>query len=100
MNKIILNSFDYHMKKHEEEMESKWKLNDIVIQGDDRAQRAIRFNIYTLLVMGCHWNDNTSIGAKGIHGEGYKGHVFWDTEIFILPYYIKIPYCIVLLYPA
>lgn len=29
-----------------------------------------------------------NIGAKGFSGEGYKGHTFWDTEIFLLPYYI------------
>ena len=29
-----------------------------------------------------------NIGAKGLSGEGYKGHTFWDTEIFLLPYFV------------
>ena len=32
-------------------------------------------------------DNRMNIGAKGLSGEGYKGHCFWDTEIFILPYY-------------
>ena len=35
------------------------------------------------------WNDpRVSVAAKGLSGEGYKGHVFWDTEIFILPFFL------------
>ena len=49
---------------------------------------AVRFALYHLASLGPKSDDTVSIAAKGLHGEGYKGHVFWDTEIFILPFYI------------
>ncbi|NTU45871.1 MAG: glycoside hydrolase family 65 protein [Chlorobiaceae bacterium] len=64
----------------------KWKQADIVIRGDDEAQHALRYNIYQLLINGPV--RPAGIGAKFLSSEGYLGHVFWDTEIFILPFFI------------
>ncbi|ABL65230.1 glycoside hydrolase family 65 protein [Chlorobium phaeobacteroides] len=66
--------------------QEKWKQSDVVIVGDEEAQKALRFNIYHLLINGPPRVG--SIGAKFLSSEGYLGHVFWDTEIFILPFYI------------
>jgi kojibiose phosphorylase len=71
---------------HLEAWNEKWKQADIVIKGDDKAQHALRFNIYHLLINGP--SRPASIGAKFLSSEGYLGHVFWDTEIFILPFFI------------
>ncbi|MCX6178014.1 MAG: glycoside hydrolase family 65 protein [Chlorobiales bacterium] len=71
---------------HLEAWQQKWKQADIVIKGDADAQHALRFNIYQLLINGPVVS--ASIGAKFLSSEGYLGHVFWDTEIFILPFYI------------
>lgn len=49
---------------------------------------ALRFALYHLVVMTPAHDRRMGIGAKGLSGEGYKGHSFWDTEIFILPFYI------------
>lgn len=51
-------------------------------------QLAIRFAIYHLVIMTPAHDNRMGIGAKGLSGEGYKGHSFWDTEIFILPFFI------------
>lgn len=51
-------------------------------------QLAIRFAQYHLTVMTPAHDSRMGIGAKGLSGEGYKGHSFWDTEVFILPYFI------------
>lgn len=80
--------FAQHLKDHVGIMKEKWEISDIVIEGDDRAQIAIRYNIFNLLMLGADLEGNTNLGAKGLHGEGYKGHVFWDTEIFMLPFYV------------
>jgi len=48
---------------------------------------AVRFAQYHLLIMTPIHDCRYNIGAKGLSGEGYKGHVFWDTEIFMLPYF-------------
>jgi kojibiose phosphorylase len=81
--------FDVLFKRHVRKWEDLWNVSDIQIEGDSDLQRAVRFNIYHLLVTGSvHTPDGTSIGARCLSGEGYRGHVFWDTEIFVLPFFI------------
>lgn len=63
-----------------------WRISDILIEGDDKAQQAIRYNIYQLRISTSTHDDRYSIAAKGLTGFGYRGHVFHDTEIFMLPY--------------
>ncbi len=65
-----------------------WEDCDVIIEGDDEAQLAIRFYLYQLLIAAPQHDDQVSIGAKTLSGLGYRGHVFWDTEIFILPFFI------------
>ena len=50
-------------------------------------QLMVRFALYHLNIMAKKDDNRVGIGAKGMTGEGYKGHSFWDTEIFILPYF-------------
>lgn len=66
-----------------------WLEQDVRIDScDGFDQLAVRFALYHLAVM-CKTDDNrVGIGAKGLSGEGYKGHSFWDTEIFILPFFL------------
>ena len=60
---------------------------DLVIDGDDGAQSAMRYVIYQLLA-NCPARDGTvSIGARGLTHTRYKGCCFWDTEMFLLPFY-------------
>ena len=51
-------------------------------------QLLVRFALYHLHIMVKRDDPRVGIGAKGLTGEGYKGHSFWDTEIFLLPCYI------------
>lgn len=64
-----------------------WQDADVIIEGDDEAQLAIRFALYQLIVAAPQHDDRVSIGAKTLSGFGYRGHVFWDTEIFVLPFF-------------
>lgn len=64
-----------------------WDASDIHIGGDDAAQRQVRFAIYHLLSAANPADEHVSIGARGLTGEGYLGHVFWDTDIFLVPFY-------------
>jgi kojibiose phosphorylase len=66
----------------------KWSCCDCVIEGDTGLTQAARFNIYQLLIAANENDPKVNIGAKSMTGEGYRGHVFWDTEIFLLPFYI------------
>ena len=65
-----------------------WDDCDVIIEGDDEAQLAIRFNLFQLLIAAAQNDERVSIGAKTLSGLGYRGHVFWDTEIFILPFFM------------
>ena len=66
----------------------RWASADVEITGDEETQRKARFAIYHLI--GCANPDDeyASPGARSLTGERYKGHVFWDTEIFVLPFFV------------
>lgn len=65
-----------------------WSRSNVEIVGDDRADQALRYNLFQILIAAPRQDDTVSIGAKTLSGYGYRGHVFWDTEIFILPFLI------------
>ena len=52
------------------------------------AQLALRFALYHLNSAANPADERVSIGARALTGDDYHGHVFWDTEIFLLPFYI------------
>ncbi len=65
-----------------------WNSMNITIEGDEEInQLAIRFAQYHLIIMAPRHDERFGIAAKGLTGEGYKGHSFWDTEIFMLPFF-------------
>jgi len=64
-----------------------WDRCDVVVEGDDEAQLALRFSIYHLLIAAPRHEERVNIGAKTLSGYGYHGHAFWDTEIFMLPFF-------------
>ena len=68
--------------------EKVWDRVPIEIDGPDFDQFAVRFAQYHMQLMTPAHDNRMNIGAKGLAGEGYKGHTFWDTEIFLLPYFI------------
>lgn len=70
---------------HEAAWAAVWKDSDIVIEGDFTAQLAIRYNIFQMVSAAPRHDDRVSIPAKTLSGFAYRGHIFWDTEIFILP---------------
>lgn len=88
LQKVVKEGFAKLFEKHCEAWKEKWSKADIEIEGVPDIQRIIRFNIYHLLIAANEENNDVSIGAKALTGEGYRGHIFWDTEIFILPYFI------------
>ena len=75
------------LRRHVDAWARRWGLADITIDGDQDAQRAIRFAGYHLISAANPEDERVSIGAKALTGSAYKGHVFWDTEIFLLPFY-------------
>ncbi|WP_172207264.1 glycoside hydrolase family 65 protein [Lactococcus hodotermopsidis] len=81
-------SFDELLAESAEKWAEIWAKHPIVIESQDfHDQLAIRFAKYHLHVMTPAHDPHMNIGAKGMSGEGYKGHTFWDTEVFMLPYF-------------
>jgi kojibiose phosphorylase len=65
-----------------------WEKCNVTIEGDDDADRALRYSLFQLLIAAPQEDEHVSIPAKSLSGLGYRGHVFWDTEIFMLPFFI------------
>ncbi|WP_374957995.1 glycoside hydrolase family 65 protein [Gilvibacter sp.] len=65
-----------------------WAMADIKIQGDDKAQQGIRFNIFQLNQTYLGKDPRLNIGPKGFTGEKYGGSTYWDTEAYCLPFYM------------
>ncbi len=73
--------------QHEASWAVRWRESDVVVVGDPAAQHALRFALYHLNGAANPQDEHVSIAARGLTGEDYHGHVFWDTEIFLLPFY-------------
>lgn len=84
---VSLKKFDSYANSQEEYLNKFWKLSDIEIIGDDKMQQSIRFNMFHLL-QSAGKDEWSNISAKGLSGEGYGGHYFWDTEIYIFPFFL------------
>lgn len=80
--------FENLLAKNIKLWQQKWQRADIQITGDREIQKALRFNTYHLLISASKWTNDASIPAKTLSGEGYRGHIFWDTEIFMLPFFV------------
>ncbi|MHC1588506.1 MAG: glycoside hydrolase family 65 protein, partial [Methermicoccaceae archaeon] len=74
-------------QEHVEAWSRLWHASDIEIEGDEQLQRALRFDMYHLLISAREGID-AGIGAKALSGEWYGGHVFWDMDIYMLPFFI------------
>jgi len=75
-------------KAHVKAWDKRWQYSDVKIEEEDSLQNILRFNLYHLLIAAPPKDIDASIAAKTLSGEWYKGHVFWDTEIFVLPFFI------------
>jgi len=73
---------------HRSEWEKKWKRCDVEVEGDDEAQRALRYSIFQLLMVAPTQGSTNSIAARALSGQVYKGAIFWDTEMFMFPFFL------------
>jgi len=65
----------------------RWAASDVSVTGDPAGQKALRYSIYHLLCIAPSHTDRASIPARGLSGQVYKGAIFWDTEMFMLPFF-------------
>jgi alpha,alpha-trehalose phosphorylase len=70
-----------------EYLEAFWKDSRVRIRGDDALQEAMDFDLYELL-QSTGTDGVGNVAAKGLSGEGYEGHTFWDSEIYVAPFFM------------
>ena len=80
--------FDSLLEKQKEDWDHIWETSDIVIEGDEKAQQGIHFNIFQLNQTYSGKYAHLNIGPKGFTGEKYGGSTYWDTEAYCLPFYM------------
>jgi beta-phosphoglucomutase len=74
--------------RHAQAWEARWSRSDVVVGGDPEGQFALRYSIYQLYLAAPGHTDKLSIPARGLSGQTYKGAIFWDTEMFMLPFFL------------
>ncbi len=84
LERALTVDFDTHRAEQAKACDAFWREVDLEIDGDTAVEQALRFNLYHLLQSVAR-DGSGSAAAKGLTGEGYEGHYFWDAEAFILP---------------
>jgi len=79
--------FDTLLDEQRAALDSFWNGVALDIQGDDALLQGLRFNLFHIY-QSAGRDGRRNIAAKGLTGEGYEGHTFWDTEAYILPVFI------------
>ncbi|HWQ86823.1 glycosyl hydrolase family 65 protein [Brevundimonas sp.] len=75
------------LDRHVSAWRKRWRASAVRVTGDSDAQAALNYATYHLNSAPNPEDPAVSIGARGLTGHGYGGHVFWDTETLLLPYY-------------
>ena len=86
VEKLSGEPFEQLLELQREYLKGFWSQADIDIKGDEKLEQGLRYNLFQLL-QGVGKDVKSNITAKGLSGEGYEGHYFWDTEIYILPFF-------------
>jgi len=81
-------TFDELLKASTAQYQKIWEEIDVRVEGNRLSQKLLRMHLYHLMVSASPHNEklDASVTARGLHGEAYRGHIFWD-ELFILPFY-------------
>lgn len=80
--------YDLLLQEHADRWKRKWDASDMTVEGDEEAQLALRYSMYQLHIIAPDRSERVSIPARGLSGQVYKGAVFWDTEMFMLPFFL------------
>ena len=77
--------FDGLLCEHRRAWASRWEDCDVRIRGDPELQQAVRFALFHLMASVADEGE-AAVGARGLSGSAYRGHVFWDSDVFVLPF--------------
>jgi trehalose/maltose hydrolase-like predicted phosphorylase len=77
--------FERLLKEHRAAWAGRWQQSDVVIEGDPALQKAVRLSLFHLMGSVAAEGE-AAVGARGLTGSAYSGHVFWDSDVFVLPF--------------
>ena len=85
----VSTTYDVALEAHKSIWEKLWRGSAVKIMGDENAQLSLNYSMYHLHSIAPRHADSLSIAARGLSGQVYKGAVFWDTEIFLMPFFTR-----------
>lgn len=85
LDRAMREGYDSIEKAQHEYLTHFWERADVVVGAEPRVQQAVRWNIFQLCQASAR-AETTGIPAKGLTGQSYEGHYFWDTEIYVAPF--------------
>jgi len=87
LERSLASGFSGMLSDQKAYMDDFWARSDIETLGDPAVQQALRFNLFQIL-QATGRSEGNGVPAKGLTGQGYEGHYFWDTEVYVLPFLI------------
>lgn len=88
LHHCLRDGWELCLEKHKKVWEALWKDAQVEIVGDDEAMKALNYSIYQLQSIAPRYSKSMSIPARGLSGQTYKGAIFWDTEMFMLDFFL------------
>ncbi len=85
LGEVKRRGFERTLVEHRAAWARRWEDSDVVIEGDDDLQRDVRFALFHLMATVAD-SGEAAVGARGLSGPAYRGHVFWDADVFVLPF--------------
>jgi trehalose/maltose hydrolase-like predicted phosphorylase len=77
--------FERLLCEHRRTWARRWEEADVLIDGDPELQQAVRFALFHLMAS-VAGEGEAPVGARGLSGPAYRGHVFWDSDVYVLPF--------------
>jgi len=85
---LMETDYDALLDRSRAAWEAVWETSAVKIDGDEEAERAVNYSVYQLNCIAPRRGGALSIPARGLSGQTYKGAVFWDSEMFLLDYFL------------
>ncbi len=87
LDRAVAHGFDDLLSAQRAFMDGYWLRSDVEVRGDPELQQILRFNLFQICQATAR-AEGAGIPAKGLTGDGYEGHYFWDAEVYVLPFLI------------
>ncbi|WP_061961663.1 glycoside hydrolase family 65 protein [Demequina flava] len=86
LDRVRQEGVEKQFEQQREWMKDFWNRSDVEIEGHDDTQQAVRWNLFQLAQAAAR-GDGFGVPAKGLTGSGYGGHYFWDSEVYVMPFF-------------